>query len=85
MNGNRLIYSIIGGLVILGVVAGVNLAIAQGKLETRATITENVQEKHAEAIVDVPVIVNEIGHINASIARIEAAQKETLDAVRALK
>jgi hypothetical protein len=85
MNGNKLIYSIIACLVAAGVIAGVNLAIAQGKLETRATTTESVQAVHSEVIVDVPVIANEIGHIKGDIAAIKETQGKILDAIQALK
>jgi hypothetical protein len=85
MNGNKLIYTIIAGVVVLGIAAGVNLAIAQGKLETRATMTESVQADHSETIKDVPVIANELGHIKGDIADIKKTQDKILDAIEALK
>jgi hypothetical protein len=85
MNGNKLIYTILAGLAVLGIAAGVNLAIAQGKLETRATTTESVQAAHSEVIVDVPVIANEIAHIKGDIADIKATQGKIFDAIKALE
>ena len=84
-NGNRLLYTIIAGVAVLGIAGGIRLAVAQGKLETRSAIAEGVQEKHAEVIKDVPVIANEIGHIKGDIADIKAAQGEILNAIRALR
>ena len=89
MNGsngrNRLIYTIVGGLTVLGIAGGIRLAVGQGRLETRATNTEDACKKHAKIVEDVPVIVNEIGHIKNSIDDIEVKQDKILDAIEALR
>ena len=84
-NGNKLIYVVAGGLMILFAAGGVTLAVGQGKLETRTTAVENTQTANASVIRDAPVIANEIQHIKESIEDIEETQDEILDIVRALE
>ena len=62
-NGNRLIYTIVGSLAVLGIAGGIKLAVGQGQLQTRADTTERVQAEHAPVIRQYPVVANEIQHI----------------------
>jgi hypothetical protein len=84
MNGNKLIYSIITALSVAAIIGGIQLAVGQGRLETRQDAQAAVQASQQETVQSVPVIANEISHIKGDIADIKAGQKEIFNAIKAL-
>ncbi len=83
VNGNKLVYGIIMGVAVLAVAGMWQLAIAQGKTETKVETVEEACKKHGEMVAEVPVIANEIKHIKETIDDIEDKQDEILDAINA--
>ena len=82
---NKLIYTVVGGLALAGILGGVNLAIGQSAMEERQKATEEVQKSNAEAVAQIPVISNELKHIKEDIADIDEKQDEILDAIKEIK
>ena len=84
-NGNRLLNTIVAGLTIAMIAGGVTLGWAAAGDRVRIANVEKAANENAEAVKDVPVMANELGHINESIDAIEATQGKILEAIRALE
>ena len=85
MNGNRLLYTILAGLSVAAILGGIQLAVAQGRLETRQDAQGAVQTSQQAVVQTVPVIANEISHIKGDIAEIKQTQDDIFDAIKALE
>lgn len=76
---------IVGSLTVAMAIGGVTLGWAQSGDRVRIANNEKVSADNAEAVKDLPVMANELGHIKDSIEDIEQTQGKILDAIRALE